>query len=267
MLPHTKLSEFCYLKHFLARLTFHSSLVFRCVLLLNHHYRMKFLNRLNFFIISQSPGQNRFMARYINHDLITTHLSNHPSLPLGLHANNREVNFMLHMMINHLILFLACFWVIFGRFYQQNIGVLDQLPMTLGHLYCFLFLSMQFYSSRYIAILGCSWCNSQRIKQIRQSKTSEDLCGPWEDEEWIFKRPQKTLQREELCSQVPRHLTLKNTPKQAKKTGILAQKTHWSAQAHQRRRSAPRHYCTEAPDACQGTISSLKLVSLVLFTP
>jgi len=38
----------------------------------------------------------------------------------------------------------------------------------------------------------------------RQSKTSEDLWSPWEDEEWKFKRPQKTLQREELCFQVPR---------------------------------------------------------------
>ena len=45
------------------------------------------------------------------------------------------------------------------------------------------------------------------VQTIRQSKTFEDLCGPW-----------KTLQREEFCSQVPRHLTLNKTPKRAKKT-------------------------------------------------
>ena len=33
-----------------------------------------------------------------------------------------------------------------------------------------------------------------------------------------IQRPQKTLQREKLCSQVPRHLTLKKTPQQANKT-------------------------------------------------
>jgi len=43
--------------------------------------------------------------------------------------------------------------------------------------------------------------------QIDNSKKSEDLHGPWEDEEWGLKRPQKTLQTEEFCSQVPRQLT------------------------------------------------------------
>jgi len=39
------------------------------------------------------------------------------------------------------------------------------------------------------------------------SKDIRRLCGPWNDEERRFKRPQKTLQREELCSQVPGQLT------------------------------------------------------------
>jgi len=99
--------------------------------------------------------------------------------------------------------------------------------------------------------------------QIRQSKTSEDLCGTWEDEESRFNRAQRTLQSEELCSQVPSHLTLKQTPKNAKKTyisapehtqkrpgahdGVLAaQKVAENAQAHARGRQAPRpgrHMC------------------------
>ena len=45
-------------------------------------------------------------------------------------------------MTGHLTLFLACFSVYFSRFYKQNRGVLDQLSMILGHLYCFLYLSM-----------------------------------------------------------------------------------------------------------------------------
>jgi hypothetical protein len=63
----------------------------------------------------------------------------------------------------------------------------------------------------------------EEIMQVMQNKPFEDLCGPWEDEEWRFKWPHKNLQREEFCSQVPRHLTLNQTPKKAKKTGILAQ--------------------------------------------
>jgi len=51
------------------------------------------------------------------------------------------------VMTDHLTLFLACFSVIFSRFYQQIRGVLEQLSMILGHLLCFLYLSMQFYSS------------------------------------------------------------------------------------------------------------------------
>jgi len=33
------------------------------------------------------------------------------------------------VMTGHLTLLLACFSVVFSRFYQQNRGVLDQLPM------------------------------------------------------------------------------------------------------------------------------------------
>ena len=72
-------------------------------------------------------------------------------------------------------------------------------------------------SSRNMALLGCSWCNSRRNHVNQQSKTSEDLCGPGEDEDWRFQRPQKTLQKEEFYSQVPRHVTLKKTPKTGKK--------------------------------------------------
>jgi len=45
--------------------------------------------------------------------------------------------------------------------------------------------------------------------QIGKARTSEDLRRPWEDQEWRFKSPRKTLQREEFCSQVPRQLIWK----------------------------------------------------------
>jgi len=38
------------------------------------------------------------------------------------------------VMAGHLTLFLTYFSVNFSRFYQQNIGVLEQLPMILEHL-------------------------------------------------------------------------------------------------------------------------------------
>jgi len=64
-------------------------------------------------------------------------------------------------LTGHLTLFLVCFSVCFSRFYQQNRGVLHQLPMISRHLYWFLYLSLQFYSSRNIAMLGCSWRRNQ----------------------------------------------------------------------------------------------------------
>jgi hypothetical protein len=39
-----------------------------------------------------------------------------------------------YVMTDHLTLFLACFSVIFNRFYQQNGGVLEKLPMISEHL-------------------------------------------------------------------------------------------------------------------------------------
>jgi len=38
------------------------------------------------------------------------------------------------LMTGHLTLFLVYFSVYFSRFYQQTRGVLEQLPMILGHL-------------------------------------------------------------------------------------------------------------------------------------
>ena len=46
------------------------------------------------------------------------------------------------VMTGHLTLFFARFSVIFSRFHQQNRGVLDKLPMILGHLYYFIYLSL-----------------------------------------------------------------------------------------------------------------------------
>jgi len=37
---------------------------------------------------------------------------------------------------------LSIFSVFFSRFHQQNRRVLDQLPIILGHLYYFLYLSL-----------------------------------------------------------------------------------------------------------------------------
>ena len=44
---------------------------------------------------------------------------------------------------------------------------------------------------------------------------------------------------EEFFSQIPRHLTLKKTPQQAKKTNKKTQKTHLSALAHRMGRQTP----------------------------
>jgi hypothetical protein len=49
---------------------------------------------------------------------------------------------LIHVLMTyHLTLFLACFLVIFSRFYIQNRGVLEQLLMISGNLQCFLYLS------------------------------------------------------------------------------------------------------------------------------
>jgi len=55
------------------------------------------------------------------------------------------------------------------------------------------------------------------------------IIGPWEDEEWWFKRPQKTLEREELCSQVQRQLNYEentSTCEYNMKTEKQCTKTH-----------------------------------------
>jgi len=52
--------------------------------------------------------------------------------------------------------------------------------------------------------------------QIGKSRTSEDLWRLWQDQEWRFKRPQETLRWEELCSQVPRKVIWRRTPKTTK---------------------------------------------------
>jgi len=59
-----------------------------------------------------------------------------------------------------------------------------------------------------------------QIEKTRHSKIYVVL-GKMKNED---SRGQKTLQREELCSQVPRHLTLKQTPKKTKKTGRICTK-------------------------------------------
>jgi len=44
----------------------------------------------------------------------------------SLLEDKQQIKFRV-VMSSHLTLFLACFLVIFSRFYQQNIGVLYQL--------------------------------------------------------------------------------------------------------------------------------------------
>jgi len=53
----------------------------------------------------------------------------------------------------------------------------------------------------------------EEIMQIGKSRTSEDLWRLWEDQEWRFNRHQKTLQREEFCSRVPRQVISRQKPK------------------------------------------------------
>jgi len=83
--------------------------------------------------------------------------------------------------------------------------------------------------------------NSRRNHAYRQIKTSEDMWSLSEDEERRFKRVQKTLQREELCSQVPRNLTQKQTPKKAKKHVFSAPDDTHMVPSHKVGRQVPRN--------------------------
>jgi len=112
---------------------------------------------------------------------------------------------------------LSMFSVIFSTFYIRNRRVLEQLLMILEHLYCFLYLSHVILFFLKHSKSKVFWCNLRRNHANRQSKTSEDLWRLWKDQEWRFKWPQKTLQREKFCSQVPTYLIWKQTPKRTKK--------------------------------------------------
>jgi len=84
----------------------------------------------------------------------------------------------------------------------------------------------------------------------------KDLCGPWEDEDWRFKRPHKTLQKEEFCSQVPRHLTLKKTPRQVEKHRAWRRSTEApDAWKWARRMNKSTTHMKQAYDALMGRLA------------
>jgi len=72
-------------------------------------------------------------------------------------------------------------------------------------------------------------CNSQRNQENRQNKTFKDLWRLWEDHEWRFKRLRKTLQMDELCSQVPIDLIWKQTPKKTENFFFRHEAAHLGA--------------------------------------
>jgi len=66
-----------------------------------------------------------------------------------------------------------------------------------------------------------------QIEKTKHLKICEDL---GKMKEWRFKRPQKTLHREELCPQIPRYLIWKQTQKKKKneETSISALTCGWT---------------------------------------
>jgi len=138
----------------------------------------------------------------------------------------------------------------------MNRRVLEQLHMVFGTFVMFSILSHVILVFPKHSNFRMFWCNSRRNHANRKSKTIEDLWRLWEDHEWRFKRSQKTLQREELYSQIQRHLILKQTPKKTKKQMILYWIDHPCALGMEKYAYAPAMHLAHAGSGPGTTFST-----------